>query len=227
MVVVGGLTPISRQDILNRHSKIGQLHIYRHAIFCKIVQWFQLLCGWQQRCPMPKTYGIVETLYFAKAYKWLYYDLIIRLMLTQCYFQEFYINQEKTLLQMDVTAAIMSLYMKLFYLMFALLWLHVCIVCNDSNAGNSCLMVLLWSVLEYYQHNLWYYIELVNVNLNQAPVSLKGTFVFWICIVITDYQSALVQQMARCRQATNHCILPEPMLTKLRDAILRQKASIG
>ena len=40
-----------------------------------------------------------------------------------------------------------------------------------------------------------------NVNLNPVPVSLKSTFVFWICNVITD-KSALVQQMAWCRQAT-------------------------
>ena len=33
MVVAGGLTPIWRQDILNRHGEIGELHIYRHAFF--------------------------------------------------------------------------------------------------------------------------------------------------------------------------------------------------
>ena len=33
MVVVGGLTPIWCQDILNRRGEIGQLHIYRHASF--------------------------------------------------------------------------------------------------------------------------------------------------------------------------------------------------
>ena len=37
MVVAGGLTPIWCQDILNRRGEIGQLHIYRHAFFIKIV----------------------------------------------------------------------------------------------------------------------------------------------------------------------------------------------
>ena len=46
MVVAGGLTLIRHQDILNRHSEIGRLHIYRHAIFFrKVVPWCQLLCG--------------------------------------------------------------------------------------------------------------------------------------------------------------------------------------
>ena len=69
----GGLTPTWRQDTLNRHSKIGQLHICHHANFCKVVQSYQLLCERQQRCPMLETYGICKTMCFAKAIRWLYY----------------------------------------------------------------------------------------------------------------------------------------------------------
>ena len=65
-------------------------------------------------------------------------------------------------------------------------------------------------------------VQFVTVNLNLVPVLLKGTFVFWICKVIIDDKSALVQQMAWCRQATTITSLPEPMWAKLRDAILRR-----
>ena len=55
MVVAGGLTLIRRQDILNRHSEIGQWHIYRHAFFsqsCPVVS--ATLRKWQ-RYPMQET----------------------------------------------------------------------------------------------------------------------------------------------------------------------------
>ena len=90
------------------------------------------------------------------------------------------------------------LYMGLFYLFFAFLWLCVCIVCNDCNA--VC-----------YQYSLWHYdIKPIHVNLKLVPVSSKGTCVFWICKVITENKSTLVQQMAWCRQAKNITSLPEP-----------------
>ena len=80
-------------------------------------------------------------------------------------------------------------------------WLHRRIVCNDCNAAYSRLMLFLWSVIECYQYSLWHNI---NPYLYPIPVSLNGMFVFWIYIVITDDKSALVQQMAWYRQATNH-----------------------
>ena len=85
---------------------------------------------------------------------------------------------------------------------FAFLWLHRCIVCNDCNAVYLRLMLFLWSVIECYLCSLWHYI-----NLNIVPVSLNGPFVFWIYMVITDDESALVPQMAWYRQATNHYLI--------------------
>ena len=81
----------------------------------------------------------------------------------------------------------------------AMYWLASMVV---AGAVYSRLMLFLWSVIECYQYSLWHYI-----NLNLVPVSLKGTFVFWICIVITDDKSALVRQMAWYRQATNHYLI--------------------
>ena len=49
MVAAGDVASIWRQDIMNHHDKIGQLHIYHRAYFCKVVQWYQLLCGKQER----------------------------------------------------------------------------------------------------------------------------------------------------------------------------------
>ena len=127
----------------------------------------------------------------------------------------------KTPLQMDVTAAMLSLssYGIILHHILLFLWLHRCIVCNDCYAVYSRLKLFLWSVIECYLYSLWHYI-----NLNIVPVSLNGPFVFWIYIVITDDKSALVRQMAWYRQATNHYLIT---WTNVDDASWHHIASLG
>ena len=88
IVVAGGLTPIWRQDILNRHGEIGLLHIYRHAFFsqnCPVVsatlrKWQRyamqetsfLLFLWLRRCIVCNDCNAVYSrlvLFFAKRHR--------------------------------------------------------------------------------------------------------------------------------------------------------------
>ena len=129
---------------------------------------------------------------------------------------------KKTPLQIDVTAAMLSLsvhgiILPNFFLPF--LWLHRRIVCNDCNAVYSRLMLFLCRVIECYQYSLWH-----NINLDLVPVSLNGMFVFGIYIVITVDKFALVRHMAWYRQATNHYLIT---WTNVDDASWRHIASLG
>ena len=64
-------------------------------------------------------------------------------------------------------------------------------------------------------------------NNNVVPVSLKETFVFWIHIVITDDKSVLFKKWLGAVRHQTITTLPEPMLTTVRDIILRRHASIN
>ena len=155
--VADGPTPIWHQDILNRHGEIGQLHIYRYA---NLFQSCPVASGALRKTVALFNARELRNLWnyaFCKGVSWLFGQCWI-----QCHCHEFSINQEKTSLQMDVTAAMLSLslYWIILHHFFAFLWLHRCIVCNDCNAAYSHLMLFLWSVIECYLYSLWHYINL-------------------------------------------------------------------
>ena len=107
MVVAGGPTPIWHQDILKRHGEIGQLYIYRYAILlssgiscfakdsnvaqCKRITESVKLCVLQGR----KVTIVTDHLDNA------WFSAIATSSLS--------IEKKKTPLQMDVTAAMLSL----------------------------------------------------------------------------------------------------------------------
>ena len=64
-------------------------------------------------------------------------------------------------------------------------------------------------------------------NNNVVPVSSKETFVFWIYIVITDDKSVLFKKWLGAVRQQTIATLPEPMLTTVRDIVLRRHASIN
>ena len=81
------------------------------------------------------------------------------------------INQEKTPLQMDITAAMLSL--SLYRIIFRIFAFSDCIlmcVLFVTTALQSSPVV--WSVLECYQYSWWRYIKLVNLNLNLCRTTL-------------------------------------------------------
>ena len=123
----GGLTPIWRQDTLNRHSKIGQLHIYHHANFCKVVQSYQLLCERQQCSPMLETYGICKTMCFARAIRWLYYLIICPMLNSMPLPRVLYQSGKNTSRNEHYGRNIVTFYIwDYFTLFFIFVWLHVC-----------------------------------------------------------------------------------------------------
>ena len=78
------------------------------------------------------------------------------------------VYQQKTSLQMDITAAMLSLSLYriiLPYLCFLMIVFKcVLFVTTALQSSPVCRMLYLWSVLECYQYSLWRYIKLVNLT---------------------------------------------------------------
>ena len=153
---------------------------------------------WWKTATLPNAYRICETLCFVSALRCLSYLNIYPKLNSMPFSRVLYQSGANTSPNGRHGCNVVTFYIWDYFTLFLLFCDCVCIVCNDYNA--VC-----------YQYSLWHYdIKPIHVNLKLVPVSLKGTCVFWICKVITENKSTLVQQMAWCRQAKSITSLPEP-----------------